>query len=733
MTKDELRLNIDGMHCAGCVASIEKGVSSLAGVANCRVNLATRSAVVEYNSDAADVRRIIHKIEELGFGARIGTPDVLTANQKEVQGAARRFRLALVLSIPLMVLAMWPMVTGGDLLSPTIGGFLQAVLAALVLFIAGRGIFRDAFKQTIHLSANMNSLIAMGTLAAWGWSIYALVANLLFGANETLFFDSAGMIVTLILLGRWLEARSKGRAGEAIRELIKLQPSKTTALINGVEVEIDAASAQPGMVLLVRPGERIPADGLVTDGTPVVDESMLTGESLPVEKKTGERVVGGSLNGNVPFTMEVTAIGEETFLAKIINLVSEAQSKKAPAQRLADKVAGVFVPIVLGLAVLTLAIWLVVAPDSEVLVKSVISVLIIACPCALGLATPTAIMAGTGRAAREGIIIRGGDILERMTQVDTVVFDKTGTLTHGQLEVVDVTAFNSLPPDHLAGLVGGAESLSEHPIGRAMARYMRKHSIEPVEVSQVEARPGFGLSAEYDEKQLLIGNRSLMQNEAVSFRDHTPTVNQQMEKGHTVVLVALDHELVGMFAVADRLRAETADVIASLRNGKRVSMISGDNKKTAEGVARVAGLDHFEAEIKPDQKQVIVDSYRRAGAVVAMVGDGINDAPALAAADIGVAIGSGTDVAIEASDVVLVRSDLLAVPKMFRVAHRTMKIIKQNLFWAFAYNVVAIPIAAGALYPAFGLTLSPMIAAAAMAFSSVFVVTNSLRLNRMPL
>ncbi len=728
---EELQLNIDGMHCAGCVSNIEKGVGSLQGVSGCRVNLATRSAVVEYDRGRASEKQIISKIKELGFGARIGTPDILTANLKEEQQAARRLWLAVPLTVPLMVLAMWPMWVGGTLFSPLVDGVLQAVFAAAILFFAGRGILADAFGRAVHFSANMNTLIALGTLTAYGWSVYALIANEYFGASEHLYFESAGMIITLILIGRLLEAKSKGRAGEAIRALVKLQPSKSIAIINGVEVEIDAATAQPGMQLKVKPGERIPADGTIIEGDPVIDESMLTGESVPVEKETGGRVVGGSLNGNVAFTMEVTATGQDTFLARIINLVSEAQSKKAPVQKLADRVAAVFVPIVLGIALVTLAVWMLTAPHSEMMMRSVISVLIIACPCALGLATPTAIMAGTGRAARDGVIIRGGDILEKITNVDTVIFDKTGTLTRGELEVVDVIPFNGYKERELASLAGSAETLSEHPIGRALARHMSKNQVDPVTVSKVEAKPGFGLTAEYQGKRLLIGNRRLLDSEDVDFDGYHEAINEEMLKGRTVILAALDKEPVGMFAVADKLRTETRDVISALKQTYQVAMVSGDNTLTARGIAQVVGIEQFEAEIKPDQKQLIVDSYRRAGAAVAMVGDGINDAPALAAADVGIAIGSGTDVAIEASDVVLVRSDLRSVLSMFSVAENTMRVIKQNLFWAFAYNIVAIPIAAGALYPAFGWTLTPMLAAAAMAFSSVFVVTNSIRLSRM--
>ncbi len=729
----QLHLAIEGMHCAGCVANIERTVGGLKGVADCRVNLATRAAVVEFDRQTATEQQIIRTIADLGFGARIGQPDLLTANRAEMRAALRRFVAGAVLNIPLMVLAMWPMGGRGYLVSEAVDGSLQAVFSLIVLLLGGSTILSDAFRQARHFRANMNTLIALGTLTAFGWSAWALAENVFDGASQPLYFDSAGMIIALILLGRYLEARSKGRAGEAIRALISLQPAVTTAIIGGVEVDIEAAAARPGMILRVRPGERIPADGQITDGAPVVDESMLTGESVPVEKKVGDPVIAGALNGNVPFLLQVTASGHDSFLAKIIRLVSEAQGKKAPVQKLADRVAGVFVPIVLALAALTLGLWLWLAPGSDMMMRSVISVLIIACPCALGLATPTAILVGTGRAARAGIIIRGGDILERITQVDTVVFDKTGTLTHGELHVIGIHTFNGIPERELIGIVGAAEMMSEHPIGRAVARYICRQHIRPVPVERVKAVPGYGLTAEYHRKRLVIGNRRLLEQERVRFGAQIEAVDEAMQKGHSVVLVALDGELVGMLDVVDRLRVDAREVITDLRKNRKISMLSGDTRKTAEGIAKVLDLDHFEGEIRPDQKQEIIKSYRKAGNVVAMVGDGINDAPALAAADVGVAIGSGTDVAIETADVVLVRSELKAVPAMFAVAKQTMRVIRQNLFWAFAYNVVAIPIAAGLLYPAFGLTLTPMIAAGAMAFSSVFVVTNSLRLSRLRL
>ncbi len=729
----ELTLKIAGMHCASCVNNIEKSVSAMPGVADCRVNLVMNSAVVSFEESRSSGPEIIRKITSLGYSASIGTPDILTSNAREYHSAWRRFMISLIITVPLMALAMFPMVGHRFLVGRLADGVIQGVIAAAVIFWAGRAILRDAGIQMGHLRANMNTLIAMGTLAAFGWSVYALW-EIYLGRQELLYFDSAAMIVTLILLGRFLEARSKGKAGEAIKALLALKPTKALAVINGVEVEIDSTMVAPGMDLMIRPGERLAADGEIVEGTPVLDESMLTGESVPVEKVPGNRVLGGSLNGNIPFRMHVTAAGETSFLASIIRLVSDAQGKKAPVQKLADVVASVFVPTVMGVALVTLVVWYLVAPDSPMMIRSVISVLIIACPCALGLATPTAILVGTGRAAREGIIIRGGDVLQRLTEIDTMVFDKTGTLTHGTMEVVSVLPFAGMTERNLICLIGSAEIQSEHPLARAIVRYMNEHQIERTEISAVTALPGIGLKAVHENRALLIGNSVLMKKERIEFAESSGAADQEMEKGRTVVFCALDGTVVGVIALADVIRSEAAEVVATLRHRiKNITMLSGDNLRTVGGVAKAVGIEIFEAEIQPSQKKTVIESLRKSGGRVAMVGDGINDAPALAAADVGVALGSGTDIAMEAADVVLVRPDMRALLKMLYVSRQTMRVIRQNLFWAFIYNVLAIPIAAGLFYPLFGWTLSPMVAAAAMAFSSVFVVSNSLRLNRLDL
>ena len=727
---NKLTLQVEGMHCAGCVASIEKNVSKLGGVKECQVNLTMKSAVVTFDPSGLHQGDIIEQIKQLGFIPSIAKPDPFEANDRENRASRRAFLVALLLTLPLMAVAMWPMFGGGYLVSAVADGIAQAALAAAVLFYGGRTILADAFGNLRYLRANMNSLIAMGTLTAFGWSLYVLW-DAVNGIIPEYYFDSAAMIITIILLGRFIETRTKARAGQQLESLMRLQPREATMLVDGGERKIPITEIRKGMRLLVKPGERIPADGTVVTGAPVINESMLTGESMPVEKTEGADVFGGTVNGNVSFEMTVMAAGEDSYLSQIIRLVAQAQGQKAPVQRLADKVAGIFAPTVIGLAIVTLAVWWWLAPESPVLIKSVVSVLIIACPCALGLATPTAILTGTSRAARQGIIIKGGDVVERISELNTIIFDKTGTLTHGELSVVHVTGFESWGESKVLEILAGAESHSEHPVATAISRLTMRRGITPARIRNVEARPGFGLTGYHEAARIVIGNRSLMDKEGITLGAASEVSKLEMAKGRTVVFVAYDNAVVGLVTLTDKLRDEAQAVVADLKRlGMEVGMISGDNRATAKGIAESAGIESFEAEIRPEQKQIIIESYRRAGRHVAMVGDGINDAPALAEATVGMAIGSGTDVAMETADVVLVRSGLDQVPAVIRLSRLTMHVIRQNLFWAFAYNVLAIPIAAGVFYPAFGWTLSPMIAAAAMAFSSIFVVSNSLRLSR---
>jgi Cu+-exporting ATPase len=731
---EELTLNISGMHCASCVAGIERGVGEITGVEDCRVNLATRSGVVRFDPSRVTAEQIIAVISKSGFESTRGAPDIVEATQRELRLAFVQFQVALALAIPLMAFSMWPMMSEGGLVSPLWDSVVQLTLATLLLFVAGRSILADAARQTVHGRANMNSLIALGTLTAFIWSLVVMIRSWPGPVDGHLYFESAGMIITLILLGRYLEARARGRAGQALGALVKMQPDQARAIINDVEVEIEAGALQKGMMVQVRPGERLPADGTIVEGQPSLDESLMTGESLPVDKNPGDSVIGGSLNTNTPFRYQVTAPPGDGFLANMVRLVSEAQSRKAPVQKLADRVAAVFVPIVLGLALLTAGLWYWLDPTNPLLIQCVVSVLIIACPCALGLATPTAILAGTGRAAREGVIIRGGDVLQRLTEIDCVVFDKTGTLTQGELEVVETREFANVSHREMLRMVGSLEQTSEHPVARAIVRYVEAEQLEPKTLTKVEARPGLGIVGEHNGRVLLAGNQALMNEYRVDMSPVTEAARQQMAKGRTTVFVALDGQVIGLVALSDRIRAEAQEAMARLRPlVEKITIISGDSRAATAEVARSLGIEEFEAEVLPEQKQIVIHTYGRAGCKPLMVGDGINDAPALAAAEVGIAIASGTDVAIEAADVILVESDLMAVPRTLEIANASLRIIKQNLFWAFFYNILAIPLAAGLLYPFLGWSLSPMVAAAAMAFSSVFVVTNSLRLNRLDL
>ena len=724
------------MHCASCVSTVENGLTKLDGVQSANVNLATASAVVQYDPGKLSEERIVGTVAELGYAATVGQEDILTANAEELKSARGQFYLSLAFSGPLMIVAMWPMLLGhhGEaVVSLRWDALFQAAMAAGALFVAGRSILADAFKQTRHFRANMNSLIAMGTLTAYFWSIYG-VTRIWGGFDEPLYFESAGMIVTLILLGRYLEARAKGNAGKAIGALMNLRPAKALAVFNNVEFEIEAATVRAGMILKIRPGERIAADGTVLEGSPSVDESMLTGESLPVDKTKGAAVIGGSLNGNTPFTMKVTTAGEKSYLANVIRMVSEAQGNKAPVQKLADKVAGVFVPAVLVLALFTIIGWQILAPGNPMMIKSVIAVLIIACPCALGLATPTAVLAGTGRAAKAGILIRGGDILEKLSRINTVIFDKTGTLTYGQMTVTEIAVAEAAPREQALGVLLSLESQSDHPIAKAIVAHLKNLGVTPLTLAKIESKPGFGMTAEYEGAEVLLGNQALMLGSSVDSGSLGSQAERQMKSGRAVVLLSIDRKLTAVVSLADRPREDAKEVVAELKSSvSHIALLSGDNRVTAEAVGREVGIEEINAEIRPEGKREVVESYRKKNLSVAMVGDGINDAPALAAADVGIAVAGGTDVAFEAADVVLLRPDLKLLPRTLTLARTSLRVIKQNLFWAFFYNVLMIPLAAGVFYPMTGWTLSPMLAAAAMACSSLFVVMNSLRLGRMRL
>ncbi|MCX6830445.1 MAG: heavy metal translocating P-type ATPase, partial [candidate division Zixibacteria bacterium] len=700
------------------------------GVKIAQVNYALGTAAVNFEPDKVDEKSILESITNLGYSPHLAEngEDVFAG---ELSSARRNFMSALIFALPVIILSMIAMFLKPHLIDHRVEGSILFFLTLPVLFYSGRDIFADAWLQTRHWRANMNSLIALGSLAAFLYSSY-LVLDILYFKKLTEFhfyFETAAAIVTLILLGRFLESRAKGKARDAIGSLLRLRPEKATAIVEGTETEVPVSAIQPGMIMLVRAGGRIPADGNIIDGEPSIDESMLTGESVPVDKRVGDSVIGGSVNGNRAFRFEVTGTGDNTFLAGIIRLVSEAQNRKAPVQKLADKIAGIFVPIVLLIAILTFVLWFIFDRSSSMLLTAPVAVLIIACPCALGLATPTAILTGTGRAARRGIYIRGGDILERTVKADYVIFDKTGTLTEGRFEVADFKSAGNIKDEFLFQMAASAEAGSSHPLANAIVEKARSLDIKLISVKNLMEFPGFGLKGQVNGSTVIVGNAATMEKDEISLEELREAANEEMTKGRTVVFVARDKILLGYFALADRMKDEAPEVVARLKqDGRKVIMLTGDNYRTAKGVSALLGIDKYEAGIKPNEKSTIVETFRRAGNTVIMVGDGINDAPALAAADIGVALGSGTDVAMESADIILVRNDLRSLLEALEISKLTFKTIKQNLFWAFFYNVVAIPIAAGVLYPLFGFGLSPVIAAAAMSFSSVFVVTNSLRL-----
>ncbi len=733
---------IGGMHCAACAITIEKGLAKVEGVDSVRVNFAMGSASIEYRAPITDDSTVSKEVEKLGFTAKARKADDILNYRQETKQAKRDFLVSAMMAVPLFVINM---LSGAHMLqsdgfgSTVSPGKLTAVLvvaalATVTVFVSGRGIFIDAFKQLRNRAANMNSLIALGVGAAYAFSAYNLTAYFTGWQplSNHLYFEAVGVIIMLVLLGRFLESRAGGNAKEAIVGLMDLRPQKATAVINGVQVEIDSASAQPGMVLLVRPGERISADGEITKGEPSVDESMLTGESIPVDKSVGSKVIGGSVNTAKAFEMRVTQAGEDSYLNSIIRLVSDAQDSKAPIQRIADRIAGVFAPIALLISLVTFMAWFFFGEgDSRTLLmySAPIAVLIIACPCALGLATPTAVLAGTGAAARQGILFKGGEALERFIKSDAIVFDKTGTLTYGHPEVVLIKTIGETNEEQILKVCASVENGSEHPIGGSIMREVRQRKISFKDASDIEALSGFGVRGKLDLKEVLVGSGKAMRNQQIDIEELKTAAESEMDRGRTIIYVALDGQALGMIALMDKFKREAPEVIKRLKDeGLKVFMFTGDNRRSAKTIADALGIDHVESEIRPEQKSELVRALRKVGYHVTMVGDGINDAPALAEAEIGVAIGGGTDVAKQAADIILMKSNLRYLLAARDLSRQTFRVIKQNLFWALVYNALAIPIAAGVFYHSVGWKLSPELGALAMAFSSVLVVSNSVRL-----
>ncbi|MBE5101863.1 heavy metal translocating P-type ATPase [Priestia aryabhattai] len=735
VVSEKAEFAITGMTCAACSTRIEKGLNKLEGVTKASVNLALETASVEYSPSQIAPQDITQRVEKLGYGAKLKSEEKeeeQSYREKELSKQKGKFWFSFILSVPLL----WAMVSHFTFTSfiplphMLMNPWVQLALATPVQFVVGKHFYVGAFKALRNKSANMDVLVALGTSAAYFYSLYSSLKSLGSSAHtDQLYYETSAILITLILLGKLFEANAKGRSSEAIKKMMGLQ-AKTAVVIRGeAEVEIPVEEVQKGEVIFIKPGEKVPVDGEIIEGQSALDESMLTGESVPVDKNIGDKVIGATLNKNGFLKIKATNIGKETALAQIIKVVEEAQGSKAPIQRLADYISGIFVPIVVGIALLTFFVWYIwIAPgEFAPALEKLIAVLVIACPCALGLATPTSIMAGSGRAAEFGILFKGGEHLEATHRIDTILLDKTGTVTNGTPELTDVRIAQGYEENELLQLVASAERLSEHPLAQALVAGIKNKGIEIQDPLSFEAIPGYGVKATVQERELLVGTRKLMNQHKVNIDTALEEMTNLEREGKTAMLVALDGKYAGMLAVADTIKATSKEAVSRLKEmGLEVMMITGDNLQTAQAIAMQAGIEHVIAEVLPEGKAEEVKKLQQQGKKVAMVGDGINDAPALALADIGMAIGTGTDVAMEAADITLMRGDLMSIADSIEMSRKTISNIKQNLFWAMGYNTLGIPIAAVGL-------LAPWVAGAAMAFSSVSVVLNALRLQRVRL
>jgi P-type Cu+ transporter len=726
---------ITGMTCAACSARIEKGLKKLEGVLEANVNLALETAVVEFNGAELTTQDIISRVEKLGYGAKAKEEqknDGIDHRQAEITKQTGKFIFSVILSLPLL----WAMVSHFSFTSwiylpeMFMNPWVQLALATPVQFVVGKQFYVGAYKALRNGSANMDVLVALGTSAAYFYSLYLSIASIGTNAHMTeLYYETSAVLITLIILGKLFEAKAKGRSSEAIKKLMGLQAKTALVIRNEEELELPLEQVVVGDIIHVKPGEKIPVDGEIIDGRSALDESMITGESVPVDKTIGDAVIGSTINKNGFIKMKATKIGKDTALSQIIKVVEQAQGSKAPIQRLADKISGVFVPIVVGIALITFVIWYVWVSPGEfaVALEKLIAVLVIACPCALGLATPTSIMAGSGRAAEYGILFKGGEHLETTHRITTVVLDKTGTVTKGTPELTDIIVENDLDENEFLTLVGSAEKNSEHPLAVAIVEGIKEKGIGLEVVNDFEAIPGYGIKGSVKGRVVLVGTRKLMDQHEVDVKTAIATKEGLEQQGKTAMLVAVDGQYSGIIAVADTIKETSVEAIKRLQKmGLEVIMMTGDNERTARAIATEVGVDRVIAEVLPEGKADEVKKLQREGKRVAMVGDGINDAPALAHADIGMAIGTGTDVAMEAADITLIRGDLNSIADAILMSKKTIKNIKQNLFWAFGYNILGIPIAALGF-------LAPWLAGAAMAFSSVSVVLNALRLQKVKL
>lgn len=740
----EVSIPVEGMTCAACAKSIERTVGKIQGVKSVTVNFATEKANIQYNPKEVRLTELKQAIEKAGYKvleieSTHKTDEDKKRKEKEIKMLWRKFIISALFSLPLLYIAMAPMLPWITLpmpgwLDPMQYPLLYALVQILLVtpvILAGHRFYTVGFKAIIRRTPNMDSLIAMGTSAAVIYSLYSTfrIYNGHFVSVDDLYFETAGVIITLILLGKFLESVSKGRTSEAIKKLMGLTPKRAIIIQDNKEIEIPIEEVEVGDLLLVRPGEKIPVDGEVIEGNTSVDESMLTGESIPVEKNPGDKVIGASINKNGSIRFKATKVGSDTTLAQIIKLVEDAQGSKAPIAQMADIVSGYFVPIVFVIALLSAFAWYFTGQSEVFALTIFIAVLVIACPCALGLATPTAIMVGTGKGAENGVLIKGGEALETTHKIKTIVFDKTGTITEGRPQVTDILTTNIVDSSRLLQIAASAEKGSEHPLGEAIVRGAEKEKMDIIKIDRFQAIPGHGIEVSLEGKLIYLGNKKLMLDKGVDLSSLERDSDLLASQGKTPMYIAIDNELAGIIAVADVLKENSVKAIKKLQSmGIQVAMITGDNRRTAEAIASKVGIERVLAEVLPQDKAEEIKKLQNEGKKVAMVGDGINDAPALAQADVGIAIGSGTDVAMESADIVLMRSDLMDVPTAIQLSKSTIRNIKQNLFWAFAYNTAGIPLAAGVLYAFGGPKLNPIFAAGAMSLSSVSVLVNALRL-----
>lgn len=735
VVSDKAEFDITGMTCAACANKIEKRLNKIEGIDKAVVNFALESALVEYNPGQVAISDMKEAIKKLGYTLeqkQENAEEQVDHRQKEIQKQKGKFLFSLILSIPLL----WAMVSHFKFTSfiwlpdMFMNPWVQFALATPVQFIVGKQFYVGAFKALRNKSANMDVLVALGTSAAYFYSLYLSIMSIGSDAHMVeLYYETSAVLITLIILGKLFEAKAKGRSSEAIKKLMGLQAKNATVVRNGHEMIIPIEEVLQGDIVFVKPGEKVPVDGEIIEGQSALDESMLTGESIPVDKTIGDFVIGSTINKNGFLKIKATKVGKDTALAQIIKVVEEAQGSKAPIQRLADVISGIFVPIVVGIAIVTFLVWFFFVNPGEFAdaLEKFIAVLVIACPCALGLATPTSIMAGSGRAAEFGILFKGGEHLETTHRINTIILDKTGTVTNGKPSLTDVLVANGMNETKFLTLVGIAERNSEHPLAEAIVDGIKEKGIELGSPQSFEAIPGFGIQSTVNDKNLLIGTRRLMAKHNIDVHEELTKMESLERQGKTAMLVAIDGLYAGIVAVADTIKETSKEAIARLNNmGLEVVMITGDNTQTAQAIATEVGIKKVIAEVLPEGKAEEVKKLQQAGKKVAMVGDGINDAPALATADIGMAIGTGTDVAMEASDITLIRGDLNSIADAIFMSKKTITNIKQNLFWALAYNCIGVPIAAAGF-------LAPWLAGAAMAFSSVSVVLNALRLQRIKL